>query len=185
MALPQSSDITTEHYDAGTDNPRLARAELKTLATKVRDLISKIDVAGGLLKLDSAGKVPLGDLFITKRGSFDLVFTDGELQHLIYNVHNRPLGREEQPASSRDSISHIRCSREGHIYFNVSPMGARIPRISRETVPYEWATKTAAGLINYLALPAGGAGRQKLMGRPYAINIGILVLSVPERDIYF
>ncbi|MDD9875771.1 MAG: hypothetical protein OXU22_09605 [Gammaproteobacteria bacterium] len=65
MALPQAADIQTSHYDAGADNPRLARAQLKTLLDKTRDLINAIDTAGGLAKLDAAGRAKLQDLFVT------------------------------------------------------------------------------------------------------------------------
>lgn len=65
MALPQAADIPTTHYDAGADNPRLARAQLKTLLDKTRDLINAIDAAGGLAKLDAEGRAKLADLFVT------------------------------------------------------------------------------------------------------------------------
>ena len=63
MAIPAANSILTTALDHGSDNPRDARAQLKTLLDKVRELIEAIDSADGLAKLDGAGRVQADDLF--------------------------------------------------------------------------------------------------------------------------
>ncbi len=57
MAWPTDT-ITTTYLDAGTDDPSLARAEIKTVADKVKDVIAGRGTTSGVCDLDASGYVP-------------------------------------------------------------------------------------------------------------------------------
>ena len=57
MAWP-NDDLETTHFDAGADNPSLARPVLKRLIDIVKVIIAAPGSAGGVCELDARGKVP-------------------------------------------------------------------------------------------------------------------------------
>jgi hypothetical protein len=61
MAWPTDT-ITTTYLDAGTDDPSLARAELKTVADKVKDIIAGRATASGVCDLDASALIPAARL---------------------------------------------------------------------------------------------------------------------------
>jgi hypothetical protein len=61
MAWPTDT-ITTTYLDAGTDDPSQARAELYTVATKVKDVIAGRGTASGVCDLDASTLVPASRL---------------------------------------------------------------------------------------------------------------------------
>jgi hypothetical protein len=61
MAWPTDT-ITTTYLDAGTDDPSQARAEIKTVADKVKEVIAGRATASGVCDLDSSTLVPASRL---------------------------------------------------------------------------------------------------------------------------
>jgi hypothetical protein len=64
MAWP-TDDLSTSHYDAGTDDPSLARSQLIDLKSKVSDVIAARNQANGVCGLDANGKVPMSRIYTT------------------------------------------------------------------------------------------------------------------------
>lgn len=147
MALPQAADIQTSHYDAGADNPRLARAQLKTLLDKTRDLINAIDTAGGLAKLDAGGKVKLDDLFVTDPTLRLMELYSGVRRMLLHREDSIPegwLGSEQyfrypggpgttSDRARRNSFRLVQRDAQGHA--TSCEVGATIGRLYPATHP--------------------------------------------------
>lgn len=74
MAWPTGS-VSTANLDQGSDSPAQARSDLKTLVDKVNDMIQARAAADGVASLDGSGKVPQGQLPLTK--AFNGIFVDG------------------------------------------------------------------------------------------------------------
>ena len=153
MALPQASDIQTSHYDAGVDNPRLARAQLKTLLDKTRDLINAIDTAGGLAKLDADGKAKLDDLFATDPTLRMAEIYSGvvrQLAHREYRVPQGWLGGELPPYEVKAADSFRMISRDLHGHAISVDVGAAIPRIHSSLIRATFLPTPAAAITGLL-----------------------------------